>query len=269
MSATQTLEEGRYLYCIANSGQEKEFGPIGVEDNQVYVIPFDDVAAVVHSCEAKPYATVSKEKAGEWIMAHQYVIDVTTEEFGTVVPLTFDTIFKGNDETLKEWLSREYAQLKDLLARLEDKAEYGVQIFLENDFVDKLLEKNCDVQDIQKNLGNASSGVAYLLQKKLEKRKEVEKRLILEKQAKEICAQIDALVDGVEFGSTSKEVPEQWRGKQMVLNMSCLVHKAKVESLGNKLSKLKKEGYTVRFTGPWPPYSFVGQIGDLRIEGAR
>jgi hypothetical protein len=263
LTLQKPCEEARYVYCVAKSGQEKKFGPIGVEENQAYSVSFKDLAVVVHKCEAKPYETANKERAGEWILSHQYVIDLATEEFGTVVPLTFDTILKGDDEALKQWLSKEYTQLTDLLTRLENKAEYGVQIFLENDFADKLAENNNEGQNL-KNCENASNGVAYLLQKKLEKQKQLERALAVEKLAKEICAQIKPLVENVRMGSINKEIPEKWRGKQMVLNASCLVHRDKVESLGSKLSQLKDDGYAVRFTGPWPPYSFAGQINEAR-----
>ncbi|MCJ7762378.1 GvpL/GvpF family gas vesicle protein, partial [Candidatus Bathyarchaeota archaeon] len=104
MSLVNNFEEGRYLYCIVSSGNEKDFGKVGVEDNSVYIVAFNDIGAVVHRCEAKPYETATKEKAGKWLLAHQYVVDLATEEFGTVIPLTFDTILKGDNESLKKWL---------------------------------------------------------------------------------------------------------------------------------------------------------------------
>ena len=46
--------------------------------------------------------------------------------------------------------------------------------------------------------------------------------------------------------------------KQMLLNISCLLHKGKEQDLGEELDKInKKKEFFVRFTGPWPPYSFV------------
>ena len=265
MSSNNNSEEGKYLYCIVNSGKEKQFGPIGIENSSVYTVVCNDIAVVVHSCEAKPYLTVAKEKAGEWVLAHQYVIDLATEEFGTVIPLTFDTIFRGNNEELKNWLSKEYNQLETLLETLDGKAEFGVQIFLEAEFVDKLAGENDEVRSLEKNLENMSNGVAYLLKKKLEKRKQIEKQLIAEKQAKELFSQIKPLVNDAKLGSTNKEVPEKWQGKQMILNAVCLVPKDKIEDLGSKLGQLKREGYAVRFTGPWPPYSFVGQINESKL----
>jgi hypothetical protein len=135
-----------------------------------------------------------------------------------------------------------------------------VQVFLETDVVEKLVQGNNEVQNLQRNVENASSGVAYLLQKKLESRK----HLIVEKQAKEISAMVKPLADEMKLVSTCVDVPEKWRGKQMLLNMSCLVRKDNVEGLGSKLSQIKDEGYSVRFTGPWPPYSFVGHLEESR-----
>ncbi|MBK8050330.1 MAG: GvpL/GvpF family gas vesicle protein, partial [Anaerolineales bacterium] len=42
------------------------------------------------------------------------------------------------------------------------------------------------------------------------------------------------------------------------MNLSLLVGKAKVAELGAQLDQINEEqGVEVRFTGPWPPYSFV------------
>lgn len=47
-------------------------------------------------------------------------------------------------------------------------------------------------------------------------------------------------------------------GKPMLLNLSCLVPKDNVQRLGTVLDEIQsQDGFTVRFTGPWPPYSFV------------
>ncbi|MCW3987818.1 MAG: GvpL/GvpF family gas vesicle protein, partial [Candidatus Bathyarchaeota archaeon] len=91
---------------------------MGIEDNLVYTVPFNDLGVVVHRCEAKPYKTEDKEKAGEWIITHQSIIDLATREFSTVNPLTFDSIFKGDNETVKQWLREEYHELKAMLEKL-------------------------------------------------------------------------------------------------------------------------------------------------------
>lgn len=265
MTDENFCEEGRYLYCIINSGNEKSLGKVGVEDSLVNVVNFHNIGVVFHSCTTKPYQTSTKEKVEEWILAHQYVIDVATEEYGTVVPLTFDTIFKGNDEILKEWLSKEYAQLKTLLTKLEGKAEFGVQIFLEKEQIEKTLNKNQEIQSLKTKLDNAGSGTVYLLKKKIEKEIQLEKNLVADRYATDIYAQIKSLVDEIKLYSTKAAVPDKWQDKQMILNITCLTPKEKIESLGNTLGHFKNEGFAVRFTGPWPPYSFAGQITESKI----
>jgi hypothetical protein len=240
---------------------------MGIENNLVYTVPIDDIGAVVHRCEAKPYKTKDKEKAGEWILTHQYVIDLATKECGTIIPLTFDTIFKGDDETVKQWLREEYHELKTMLEKLEGKAEYGVQIFVENDFVEKIPEENEEIQRLKKEIEHKPKGTAYLLRKKLEGKLELERKALIDKHANNLYNQIKTLAYDVKLNSTKKEVPEKWKGKQMILNLACLAPKNNIQSLGNMLGEVnKRNGLAVRFTGPWPPYSFVEEIGGSKRE---
>ena len=44
----------------------------------------------------------------------------------------------------------------------------------------------------------------------------------------------------------------------MLMNLSCLLAREGSKKLGGELEKIdSREGYSVRFTGPWPAYSFV------------
>jgi len=46
----------------------------------------------------------------------------------------------------------------------------------------------------------------------------------------------------------------------MLLNLSCLVAREKVDSLGTELEEINNmDGFSVHFSGPWPPYSFVAK----------
>jgi len=265
MASEDNYGEGRYLYCIVNSSEETDFGQVGIQDNSVYTVPSNDISAVVHRCEAKPYKTEDKEKATEWILTHQYVIDLAAREFGTVIPLTFDTILKGDNETVKKWLKEEHQQLKTLLKKLKGKAEYGIQIFLEKESVRKITEENEKIWRLKKEMENKSKGAAYLLKKQMERRLELERNAFVDNHTKNLYNQIKALVDDLKLESTNKKVPEKWQDKQMILNLACLAHKDKIQNLGNLLGEInKREGFAVRFTGPWSPYSFVGEIGESK-----
>jgi len=57
---------GRYLYCIADSSEAVSLGNIGIEENEVYSIPYKDLCAVIHNCPATPYESEDKEIVKEW-----------------------------------------------------------------------------------------------------------------------------------------------------------------------------------------------------------
>ena len=71
---------------------------------------------------------------------------------------------------------------------------------------------------------------------------------------KDFYDRIKKHADDVRLEKT-KKVDED---KQMLMNLSCLLYEDKYEELGKELEGiLEREGISVRFTGPWPPYSFV------------
>jgi hypothetical protein len=255
--SSKSTHEGRYVYCIVNSDKETDFGHMGIENSFVYTLPIKDIGAIVHSCEAKLYKTEDKEKAAEWLLTHQYVIDLATKDFGTVIPLAFNNIFSGGNEAVKKWLDEHYNQVKTLLERLEGKEQYEVQIFLENEFVRKTIEENEEIQKLRKEIENKAKGVACLLKKQQEKR-----LALIECHAKRLYNEVRELGDEVRLEITDKKASEKWQDKLMILNLSCLVRKDRVQKLTTLLEEVnRREGFAVRFTGPWPPYSFVPEIG--------
>jgi hypothetical protein len=55
-----------------------------------------------------------------------------------------------------------------------------------------------------------------------------------------------------------KNKPASDDNTPMLMNLSCLASRKNNESLGTELEKIQSmEGFSVRFTGPWPPYGFV------------
>jgi len=255
-------ETGRYLYCIVNGNDAVNLGNVGIDENFVFTIAFNDISAVVHNCEAIPYETKDKEQASNWILSHQYVLDIATTRFGTVIPLTFDTIFKGNDTAVESWLKGEYWRLHDLLHQLEGKSEFGVQVYLDKDFIDDLMDKDEMIADISEKIRDKPSGYAYLLQKQLEKQKKIVNANKIRAISRDLLDDLSKLIEELRIEELKKNLSEPWREKTMILNLSCLVRDEEVNRLGKLLHQLNEtDGLTIRFTGPWPPYSFVTGIG--------
>jgi hypothetical protein len=233
---------------------------LGLEGAEVYTIPAQDLCAVVHRCPAAPYQSGDQDVVKGWVLAHQKVVELAWSRWGTVLPSTFDTIFRGRDDagpeqTIAEWLAAEYASLRDQLVRVKGKAEYGVQIFWDAQlFGEGLAMSSPDLAALTAAIESKPRGTAYLQREKLRMllRRELEGEA--EQRSRDFRRAIGEHVDDLRVDTNKKGEG----GLQMILNLSCLATREQAGSLGQELERIGKEGgVSVRFTGPWPPYSFV------------
>jgi hypothetical protein len=257
------LAEGRYVYCIVSSAIKLNLGNIGIAKAQVYTVPHEDVAAVVHACQSQPYQSKDSNKVMEWVLSHNDVVDGATEHFGTVIPFSFDTIVKGDDITVKDWLRRDHEKVKQELERLSQKAEYAVQIFSDEDkLVEKVLAEDQALRELKERTNKMPERAGYLFRRKLELKLNDACNVTRAKLAEEFASQIKEHVEEMEIERKVSHLPENYKDKKLVAAFSCLVHNENVEDLGHALGKISQEGYTVRFTGPWAPFSFV-KLGEI------
>jgi hypothetical protein len=267
-SEVVTQNKGRYIYGIAAVGKEVTLGQIGIEGNNVYTIPYQDLCAIVHNCSPNPYQSKDDELVKNWAKAHQKVLDEAKIQFGTIIPLGFDTILQQQDNSLitpeqlvKDWLKGDYVRLCKIIEKIKDKDEYGIQIFYDNKIIGELISReSIEVEKIKEEMSTKSPGMAYMYKQKVEKTVKAEIENMADVWFKDFYAQIKQHCDDVEI----EKVKKTEKGKSMLLNFSCLVSKEKVEYLGDELDKINnKEGFTVRFTGPWPPYSFAAKLSGV------
>ncbi len=262
MTNKKYTKPGRYLYCVVDSGQRKEFGDIGVEGNSVYTIPHRDISAIVHDCQANPYDSDEEEEVKRWVRSHQNVLDSVMEdpEFGGLLPAGFDTIIKQKgdqdpDSTVKGWLNTEYDSIKGQLNEVRGKAEYGVHVTYDPDWLAGTIPQDSEeIQSLKSKIKEKPEGAAYLYREKLEKltsdRMKEEKKAMKSDLLKKIRPDVDRL-DEEEAKSFSGET-------ETLLSVACLVESGEYEELGNTLEEIDdREGLSVRFTGPWAPYSFT------------
>jgi len=257
---TALKREARYLYCVADTGESVSLGEIGIEGSEVYTIPYRDICAVVHNCPAEPYKSSDDEVVKAWVLTHQAVIDVAWEKWGTVLPLGFDTIItarEGSDEeqNTRNWLMEEYESLKKRIEKVRGKAEYGVQVFWDpKALAQNLTETSPELKQLEEEIGSKPKGLAYMYRQKLENLLKKEMELKADECFKDFYARIKKHVDDIRVEKTKKTD----QGSQMIMNLSCLVYIDKYRELGEELDEINKmDGFSVRFTGPWPPYSFV------------
>jgi hypothetical protein len=254
-------EEGRYLYCVAGAGERVSLGDIGIEGKEVYTIPYRDICAVVHSCPAQLYQSDDQKVVKTWVTTHQKVVDTCWERWGTVLPLSFDTIIKGKSENsaeqnVVEWLKGEYETLKKKMESVRGKAEYGVQVFWEPKLIaQSLTETSPEIRKLDAEIKAKPRGVAYMYRQRLENLIKHEMETKADECFRDFYSRIRKHADDIRVEKTKKA--EQ--GWQMIMNLSCLVYRDRYIELGEELDRINQmEEFSVRFTGPWPPYSFVG-----------
>ncbi|MBU1599621.1 GvpL/GvpF family gas vesicle protein [bacterium] len=252
--------QGIYLYCIADGNEKVSLGKIGIDNSEVYTLPYQEISAIVHNCESRPYESEDKDVVKDWLMTHQKVVDFAWQKFNTVLPLAFDTIIIGEEgidpkENMKKWLQKDYEKLKEKLNKVKGKAEYGIQVLWNpNVIVERIAQDIPEIKNLKEELKSKPPGTTYMYEEKIKNllRKEMEKKA--NEYFKDFYARIKKEVDDIHIEKT-KKVDENL---QMLMNLSCLVVKENVERLGEVLEEIKKEsGFVIRFTGRWPPYSFV------------
>jgi len=253
--------DGLYVYCVAPAAAEafSLLGPIGLDGQAVFTIARAGLCCLVHACPAKPNESADPATVERWVVAHQRVVEGAMKAFGTVLPMAFNMIVQGGPDgdaarCVGDWLAAKREHFAALLDRLAGKAEFGVQILWDPQAVtatvvqdDPALRGLCD-----EALGKPK-GKAYMIQQKLAKdaRQAVEQRA--RQCVQEFYASIRQAVEEVRV-----DTPRKRDGRlQMLLNLSCLAEPP-AAALGAVLEKVQSTpGVSVRFTGPWPPYSFV------------
>ena len=253
--------EGRYVYGVVRGEKDLVFGPMGIDGEEVRIIWEEGLGAVVHDCAATPYESADEETVKQWLLAHQGVIDRAWREFGVVIPTSFDTILAGDkgrgaDETVAAWLRDGREDFMVMLERFSGQAEYGVQVFWDAPAMMETLARESDsVREMTATLQDKPKGAAYLHRQKIESLLKKELETKADHYFRAFFKDIKGCVTEVKIEKTKKaEDP----ARQMIMNLACLLPREESGALGRELERINEMAwFFVKFTGPWPPYSFT------------
>jgi gas vesicle protein GvpL/GvpF len=244
--STDDSNEGRYVYCIIKSERPLTFGPlgIGVDPTEVHTVHFQDIAAVVSNTPM-----VVQDPTRDNVLAHQRVNETVMQQH-TVIPMSFGTVFKTDDDIM-ELLRSAYDAFTDVLNKMQDKFEFGLKVLWDRDQIIREIEE--EDEDIRRLKGEISSqkGSTYFARMQYG-------RLIdaaLQARSERYVAEIFEALRDVSVASRSNKPI----GDRMIMNAAFLVARnleqafdARVKDIGQRYDTL-----TFKYTGPWPPYNFV------------
>ena len=246
-------KEGKYIYCIIGTKQERNFGPVGIggRGDEVLTISYDDLSMVAGNCPMSKLE-VSRQN----LLAHEKVIEEVMKEFDSVLPVRFGTIASGADE-IRNLLDRRCREFKTALRDMEHKIELGVKGIWKNmDVVFKeIVEENKDIEKMKEKLQNdkgkkniqAKMEIGKMVAQSLERKKE--------KEAEKIVDTLRRTAVNYKLNKTM--------GDEMFMNAAFLVDKGREKEFDNIMDDLNQE-YKDRikfmYVGPLPVFNFVNIV---------
>jgi thiamine phosphate synthase YjbQ (UPF0047 family) len=200
-----------------------------------------------------------------WVEAHNDVIDTVWREAGSVLPMRFNVIVKADgecsaEENVRQWLEQEHCQLETKLGEFRGEVELGVQVLWDPAVIARrIVEANEETKSLRAEMAAKPRGVAYFIEHKIA---DVVKAEMERKAQRDFATCYRRLKDHSE-GIHVNKVRKQ-DGKAMIANLSLLVERDRVQEVGAVLHEVgEEEGVEVRFTGPWPPYTFAATVGAI------
>ena len=266
------FDEGRYLYCLVQVDEGATLETTGVDGEPVSVVAEDGVGAIVHTCDGL-YDSADLAQVRRWLVRHQTVVDEAGEAFGTPIPFQFDTILRGDDERVREWLREESATIERALEGLADHWEYRVEV-AEVDPIDDdaLIDRDDGLRELEDRIDEADEGTRFLLEKKRDQRlttvRAARRESVaadLESRLEEVAREVHAL-ERSPTAALADDVTGDGEGDgagETLCRFTILAHAADEGAVGSVLDDVAAiDGLEVRFTGPWPPYTFAPELGN-------
>lgn len=246
-------KEGKYIYCIIGTKQERNFGPIGIggRGDEVLTIGYDDLSMVVSSYPMTKFI-VNREN----MLAHMRVIEKVMNEFDSVLPVRFGTVASNADE-IRNLLDRRLREFRSLLRNMDHKVELGVKGSWKNMKVifEEIVEENREIKKAKEKIQNevgkkniqAKTEVGKMVEEALKKKKEREAEKI-----------VGALRRTAFEYKLNKII-----GDEMFMNAAFLVDKGWEKEFDNIIGDLS-ERYRDRvkfvYAGPMPVFNFVNIV---------
>jgi len=246
-------KEGKYIYCIVGTKQERNFGPIGIggRGDEVLTIGYDDLSMVVSNHPMSRFI-VNKEN----MMAHEKVIEEVMKEFDSVLPVRFGTIAASADE-VRNLLGRRHREFKNLLRDMDHKVELGVKAIWKNIHIifKEIVKENKEIKKLKEEIQNEVS--KKNIQAKIQLGKMIEQALANKKE-KETERFVDVLKRiSIDYRLNKTTCDE------MFMNAAFLVDKGREKEFDNVMDDLSDE-YMDRikfmYAGPLPVFNFLNLV---------
>lgn len=247
-SPADAAAEGKYVYCIIETDVPRSFGSMGIggRGDDVYTVHHKGLAAVVSNTPIVVY-----DPTRENVFAHEQVNETVMREF-TVLPMAFGALFRTEDDII-ELMRGTYDALRDVLAKMEGKVEFGLKVNWDRErVIAELEEVNEEIRHLKEQITSRTTGSTYFARMQLGRLVET----ALTDQADAYIREVySSLRDTAVASRANKPI-----GDKMIMNAAFLIEREREAEFDQKVKEIaaKYEGkLSFKYTGPWPPYNFV------------
>jgi hypothetical protein len=183
------------------------------------------------------------------VLAHQRVNETVMLQH-TVIPMSFGTVFKTDDDII-ELLRSAYDAFTDVLNKMQDKFEFGLKVLWDRDeIIREIEEEDEDIRRLKDEI-SSQKGSTYFARMQYG-------RLIdaaLQSRTERYVAEIFESLRDVSVASRSNKPI----GDRMIMNAAFLVTRSMEPAFDRRVKEIghRYDTLTFKYTGPWPPYNFV------------
>ena len=245
------IETARYIYCLINSSEAHAFSTRGMEQNEVFTVNHQDLAAVVSPSPVKEY-----EICRQNLITHQLVMEEAMQNF-VVLPVRFSTVAENETAIIEKILKARYGEFKKLMAEMSDKIEMGLKILWKDLSLiyTEIKTKNLEIRSLKNQIEKQYAGKFLKARDKMITLGEKVKQALAEKRESEKDLILDPLK---KLAFKTKDLPAVF--DQMVLNTAFLLEKNQEANFSRELSKISSQingRMLFKYVGPVPPCNFV------------
>ena len=261
-----------YLYGIVEAGTEGErllasgSVPGLAPDEPLFPVVDGDLVAAVSRV---PPATFEEEPLNALLadlprlaplaVQHEEAVRALLPVAPALVPMSFGMVYRG-PEGVATLLRERGDAFRELLARVRGKYEWGLRVFRD---VPRWLATADATSDellrLAEEAAAASPGKAYLLGKQRERLRAAEADRLAAAALEAIVARLEPMSAAVRHNSLGAAPPGPTR---LVLSAAFLVDTGDTERFRAAAAELERayqpQGLSLELSGPWAPYSFVG-----------
>jgi Gas vesicle synthesis protein GvpL/GvpF len=262
------IERLCYVYGVVRSSVETATAPKGIDGGAISLIANGEFAALATSVSADDYSpdrvealTADVDWVSERAMAHDRVLTWASDA-GPVIPFPMWTLFR-DAKAVKATLSKRMSALRGTFERIRDGREFTIRVYVQPAVLKgHVAGHSAELAALVEQAAKASPGQKYLLERKMENLRRDAGRDVTGKAAGEIHDALSAAAMEAVREQPVNSGAQREQGRA-ILNASFLVDPKRVVEFQRELTamvnKYEPSGFKFDFTGPWPPYHFVGK----------